>query len=69
MDIFPTVINQGRVEVASMCVQGVFNSLGFKKSFMSLLSPLFFLTWFTEAVTKIPKEHAPTVESPNGFFR
>jgi hypothetical protein len=51
-----------------MSVQGVFNSLGFKESFMSLLSSLFLLTWFTEAVTKIPKEHAPTVESPNGFF-
>jgi len=51
-----------------MYVQGVFNSLGFKKSFMSLLSSLF-LTWFMEAVKKIPKEHAPTVESPNGFFQ
>ena len=69
VDIFPTIINQGRIEVASMSVQRVFNSLDFKKSFMSLLGSLFFLTWFTEAVTEIPKEHTPTIESPNGFFR
>lgn len=69
MDIFSAVINQSRVEVASMSVQRVFDSLGFKKSLVSLFSSLFFLTRFTETATKVPKEHAPTVESPNRFFR
>jgi hypothetical protein len=68
MDIFSTVIYQGCVKVASMRVQAVFDGLGFKKSFMSLLSPLFLLTRITKAVTKIPKEHASTVESPNRLF-
>lgn len=69
MDIFSTVIDQRRVEVASMNVQRIFNSLGFKKSVMSLFSSLFFLTRITEAVAKIPEEHGSTVKSPNGFFR
>lgn len=68
MDIFSAVIDQRRVEIASMSVQGVFDSLSFKKSFMSLLGPLFFLTRLAEAVAEIPKEHAPTVESPHRFF-
>lgn len=61
VDILSTVIYQRSVEVTSMSAQGVFDSLGFQKGFMSMLSSLFFSTRFTEAITKIPKEHATAI--------